>query len=265
VTFLQSVTVSAGSTGGLDIFKAIGYVAAAITFILGLIQYWQAQRWKRAEFIANETKEFFANPLVKNALMMIDWAQRKIPLSISTNLADPTTWPVVTRETQCLALRHHSETPEQLDAISSGAGNDLTGFTAEQAAIRDSFDAFLNGLDRFGALLSTGLIKRSDLEPYMGYWVSDIVAPAANPVEAEWSARILAYIHLYGFDGVKRLFAEFGHKIDPNGQPFQQFMAGTPATSRAQIQVALNRVALAHQSRGANPTALASVAASRRE
>ena len=239
----QSVTVADAGGSGLNWPRAIAYGAAAISFGLGVFQYWQAQRWKRAEFIANEAKEFFANSLVTNATIMIDWAQRRVPLSTAANLADPATWPVVTREMQCLALRHHSETPDQLDAISSGEASALTGFTAEQAAIRDSYDAFLDGLDRFGALLSTRLIGKRGLAPYLAYWVNDIVAPAANPVEAEWSARILVYIHLYGYDGVKRLFAKFGHRIEPCGKLFRQFMAETPAASRAQIEAALSRSA----------------------
>ena len=41
-----------------------------VAFLGGLMQYRRAQRWKRAEFVANEMKEFKADPMVHNALLL---------------------------------------------------------------------------------------------------------------------------------------------------------------------------------------------------
>src|SRR4051812_8365932 len=54
--------------------------AALIAFIVGLIQYRHAQRWKRAEFVAKEIKEFKNDPAIRNALLMLDWNERYIEL-----------------------------------------------------------------------------------------------------------------------------------------------------------------------------------------
>ena len=51
-----------------------------IAFLAGLTQYRRAQRWKRAEFVAGEMKEFKADPWVRNALLLLDWNERAIDL-----------------------------------------------------------------------------------------------------------------------------------------------------------------------------------------
>ena len=50
-----------------------GILVAIVGFAIGLMQYREAQRWKVAEFVANEFKEFEADPVVSNALTLIDW------------------------------------------------------------------------------------------------------------------------------------------------------------------------------------------------
>ena len=40
---------------------------AVITLAFGVWQYWKAQKWKRAEFVAAQIKEFEGNPLVYEA------------------------------------------------------------------------------------------------------------------------------------------------------------------------------------------------------
>jgi hypothetical protein len=48
------------------------------------------------------------------------------------------------------------------------------GFTQSQAAIRDCYDAFLDGLGRFASYVKTGLIDVPSLRPYIRYWIEDI-------------------------------------------------------------------------------------------
>src|ERR1041385_5454237 len=49
-------------------------------FLGGLMQYRRAQRWKRAEFVANEMKDFKADSMVRNALLLLDWNERAVLL-----------------------------------------------------------------------------------------------------------------------------------------------------------------------------------------
>lgn len=58
-----------------DLLKAATLLGAAVAFVIGLIQYRRAQQWKRAEWVAQEMKGVFSDPLVQAALTMIDWGQ----------------------------------------------------------------------------------------------------------------------------------------------------------------------------------------------
>ena len=55
-------------------------VAGGIAFAFGLWQYSKTQAWKRYEFVANEARQFYADPQVRNAMQMIDWGTREIEL-----------------------------------------------------------------------------------------------------------------------------------------------------------------------------------------
>ena len=66
-----------------DCKEARQWLSFAVTVsvvIGGLYQYWQAQRWKRSEWIAETTKAFFDDKKVMNALYMMDWNSRRLPL-----------------------------------------------------------------------------------------------------------------------------------------------------------------------------------------
>jgi hypothetical protein len=41
-------------------------------FSIGVSTYYRTEKWNRAEFLANEMKEFFATPRVQKALILID-------------------------------------------------------------------------------------------------------------------------------------------------------------------------------------------------
>jgi len=73
------------------------------------LQYRKADQWKRAEFLANEMKEFFDDPDVRNVLTMIDWGQRRVDLFHSPD-ANTTKYPEVTPALQVSAppATHHS-------------------------------------------------------------------------------------------------------------------------------------------------------------
>jgi len=109
----------------------------------------------------------------------------------------------------------------------SRAGSLTSGgaaFKPEEAAIRDSYDRFLDGLDRFGNYLSGELVSVVDLQPYLGYWIADIANTECDGMDAMWSLCLLAYIEFYAFTGVKTLFAEFGYDIGIDGDLVKVFL-----------------------------------------
>lgn len=193
---------------------------------VGLRTFWRTEQWKRAEFLAREMKDFFSNRQVALALQMIDWDSRRLTL---LGDADPNKTVRVSRADQLRALLPHpllgtddlcGTSPTESDDQESACG----AYSPEQAAIRDCYDAFLDGLERFASYVSSGLIEVSDLRAYLTYWIDDIHAPAENADDAAWSAAILAYIEFYRFRGVQALFLAFERDIRPSQPCFTEFL-----------------------------------------
>lgn len=80
-------------------------------------------------------------------------------------------------------------------------GADSDRFTQAEAAIRDCYDAFLDGLERFGSYTKTGLTDVASLRPYIGYWIDDISEPTSSQDDDAWNATLLTYISYYRFSG----------------------------------------------------------------
>src|SRR5689334_5323393 len=86
---------------------AIGLAGAALTFAAGLMQYQKAQRWKRAEWVAQEMKSLLQDPMVVAALQMIDYGhERKIRLGGPNDAPDTVSDRVVAK-----ALREYDRVP----------------------------------------------------------------------------------------------------------------------------------------------------------
>lgn len=204
----------------------IGLGVTLVGAYLGFSGFWRTEKWKRAEYLSREMKEFFASPRVQNALTMIDWSARRVPLMEPT--APDNGRVIVTRDMQFRALLPHT-----LINLANGPGgaagadgvdSELGRFTPEQAAIRDCYDALLDGLERFSSYVKTELVKVNELKPYLGYWLHDIAADTDDRADAAWAAALLTYIQFYGYRGVQSLFAEFGEPIEPSGRIYKAFL-----------------------------------------
>jgi hypothetical protein len=205
----------------------VSTLALAGTFLaagIALRSFLRGEHWKRAEFLAREMKEFFDGSRVQNALLLIDWGTRRIQL-LDDN-ADDHGRVKVTRQLQVRALLPHTllsgavSDPEQVgDADSS-----MRRYTPAEAAIRDCYDAFLDGLERFSSYTQTGLISVKQLRPYLQYWIDDVHTQATDEEDAAWSAALLTYIAFYRFHGVQWLFRAFDRSIDPSGSTFVGFL-----------------------------------------
>jgi len=205
------------------VIKALGLGGTAVAAVVGARTFVRNEKWKRTEFLAKEMKEFLAAEPVKNALTMIDWAERDIKLLSAT---PPST--SVVRVTQWMSGR--ALFPHMLDgAVAEGEtsavdGEGMRPFTSVESAIRDCFDALLDGLERFSAYRKSNLITIEQLRPYLDYWITDIARDATGEMEATFCAALITYIHVYGFVGVAELFAEWGHPIDPQSRIYTGFL-----------------------------------------
>ena len=202
-----------------------GAVGSFVVFSIGVSTYLRTEKWKRAEFLANEMKEFFANPRVQKALFLIDWGSRELQLIEDRSAAESRV--VVTRYMQTMGLRPHillDRTGSDPEIFTVGNGVSTVGFTHSEAAIRDCYDAFLDGLERFASYVQTGLTDVRSLRPYIGYWIDDISSQTENADDAAWCAALLTYISFYRFDGVLFLFDAFGSGVRPSSSTYLSFL-----------------------------------------
>ena len=202
-----------------------GAVGSFVVFSIGVSTYLRTEKWKRAEFLAKEMKEFLATPRVQKTLLLIDWGYREIQL-IEDRPADESRV-IVTRQMQTMGLRPHvllapGGSDPELFTVDDGVSGE--GFSQPQAAIRDCYDAFLDGLERFASYVKTGLIDVPSLRPYIGYWIDDISSLTENADDAAWCAALLTYISFYRFEGVLWLFDAFGRSIRPSSSTYASFL-----------------------------------------
>ena len=210
-----------------DLPTWLGLLGAVAAFVCGLEQYQRSQEWKKAEFLAAEMKEFLANPRVTAALTMVDWGMRSIEFPTGSKTGDAKRI-TVTRHMQVLALRPHTLVKVEVAAESESEGSapgERTGFTLGEAAIRDCYDALLDGFERFGGYVESGLVTAADLRPYIGYWIADIHSATSDPEDAAWSAALITYIHFYSYRSVSFLFDRCGTPIGLDSEAYLGFLA----------------------------------------
>jgi hypothetical protein len=213
----------------LFVGKVIGGLISAVGLVVVVFTYRRNEMWKRAEFLAREMKEFFGSTRVQKALVLIDWGERRFDLLEGNPPGGPSV--TVTRAMQVGGLLPHVLLTGDVadpEMTSSDDSSSEDRFKQPEVAIRDCYDAFLDGLERFASYAKTGLISVSSLRPYIGYWIDDIASPTDNREDAAWCATLLTYIHFYRFDGVSWLFNQFGHDIYPNSSIYRDFLSRMP-------------------------------------
>ena len=125
---------------------------------------------------------------------MIDWGQRDIVFPV--NVAEGGTKRVrITDAMVAEALKHHSERAD--------------GFEPDETLIRDTFDRFLDGLERFASFRAAGLVTAEDIKPYLAYWIHHVRSAQGASDKAERLVQLRSYIEQYGFRGVQRLFEDY--------------------------------------------------------
>jgi hypothetical protein len=209
-----------------DVVTVAGAVGSFIVFSIGVSTYYRTEKWKRAEFLANEMKEFFATPRVQKALILIDWGYRRIDLIENAPPGKGSV--VVTRAMQASGLRPHillTPNGSDIEMAVDDESEHKTSFTHAEAAIRDAYDALLDGFERLASYVKTGLVEVASLRPYIGYWVDDIASPTDNSEDAAWCAALLTYISFYRYDGVLWLFDAFGKSIRPSAPIYSTLLA----------------------------------------
>lgn len=210
------------------LISILGFGGTITALAFGLRQYKRSEQWKRGEFVAKEIKEFEANPAARNAMLLIDWGTRKINLNLISNPAE-SDYIRITREDQWRALIPHTiklEYPSSsydVEMKAHGQNEPKRRFTFTEAKIRDTYDAFLDYLERFATFIESGLVSSKEFRPYLIYWMDSIAGIEDVDVDegdVEWKCALLAYINFYRYSGVKFLFKEYGWDIDFDGETY---------------------------------------------
>jgi hypothetical protein len=174
-----------------DFLKAVPITIGVVTLAFGVLQYVKAQDWHRAEFVAEEMRQFESKLEVREAMKMIRWDGRHVNL--------PEREPgKVTRRISNEDLRAALQ-PES----SSGA----TPFAEDHAQIRDYFDVFFSGLERFDHFIRAGLVVKGDLEPYLDQWIT-----ALGDTGRAKQQILRKYVHCSRYSGIEHLIQLWGLK-----------------------------------------------------
>jgi hypothetical protein len=186
-----------------DYIILIKEVVSVITPIIGFLLFWRGsdqyekeQKWKRSEFAAKEIKEFRSDLAVQKVMMMLDWDIRDIQLSENIKFALDDN----INSELCLSLRATRE------------GN----FSPRQSLIRDYFDVFFDYLGRFEASIESGLLDKSDFEPYLKYWLNIIGNKNSNKKPPEFYQSTWKYIEYFDYKNVQNFMARYKYNIKPN-------------------------------------------------
>jgi len=176
------------------LLQGLALVAGGVAFWFGLRQYSEAQTWKRHEFVAAEVRLFNSDPLARNAMQMIDWGTRSIEL-FPAHPDYNSRFVMVTRPALHTALTTHDKIGRP--------------YNSTEAAIRDSFDGFFGGLERFEQFMQAGLVQADEFRPYLAYWIRSI-CEQANP---KLRGLLDEYVRFYHFDSVGPLFQRYGQSF----------------------------------------------------
>ena len=189
----RSVSVS----NWIEITKILG---ASLAFSIGLWQYRKSEAWKRLEFVAAEMKIFYDDVAVKAAMAMLDWRKKEMTLFKYRGEND---YSRVVVDYEIVA-----------DSLSI---NPDSQYGKTQSAIREIFERFLEFLARFEGFLEAGVVKQSDLNPYLDYWMKLISGRDSHSSEATEQVlpQLWKFIDYYGYRDVRRFVGRSHNVVFP--------------------------------------------------
>lgn len=161
--------------------KIGGFLLSLLVLIKGIFEYSKAQKWKKAELIFKEVKEFFNDFDIKRALIILDWKESEIELKANEI---PGKIKLLFDEKLILSsLRTHKES---------------NGYSKEEA-IKGILDNFFDRLTMFDIYIEVGLFKAKDLKPYLYYWIKIFADFEDDRKPKEIKSQIWKYIDQYNF------------------------------------------------------------------
>ena len=172
---------------GFDWFSVVTLLIAIGGFVFGLYQYWIGKRWKRIEYIDAVVKRMREEALLKAAYLFLDWEERDI--KVGNRIV----------KYRCAMLKtalrnHYAMKPNE-------------GFTEDEAAIRDAFDAFFDFCSSLQYAVELKMITHADIfASPVGYYLGK-----ACEKNTATDKTLSEYAKVYGFDRTSKLLVAYQH------------------------------------------------------
>jgi hypothetical protein len=176
-----------------DTLSLIGTILAFGGLGFGLYQYYIAQKWKRAEFAAQQLEKLSADPELDLCCKLLDWAVRISPV--------PEKYAALTDEKTFV-----HDWRIMIEAMLPEEDSDKGDWDWQHMMYRDIFDSFFSYLERINHYISINLISKKDVAS-LSYWLEQISDPRFLPPDHK--TLFLRFIERYNYQGVLEMTRRF--------------------------------------------------------
>jgi hypothetical protein len=178
----------------LDWIVRLGVLSGFIIFGVGIWQYGQSQKWKRAEFLLSEIRLFEPKQNIVNVRRILDNENAEVYLYGKNE-------PLVHVDRNMLA-KAFTDSPAQ--------GGQESG---DIEAIRIVFNSYLSHLDHFNNLIDSGLIRKQEIKLYIEHYL-DIIGNSNNPkLSPDVRYKLWKYMESEGYQSSIRLLQKFKYRF----------------------------------------------------
>src|SRR5262249_49193849 len=154
-------------------------------FGVGLWQYGQSQKWKRAEFLLSEIRLFEPKQNIVNVRRMLDNEQAELYLYGEKNSKGESEIPVLINRS---ILQSAVTDPLELKRE----------YTDDERAVHVALNSYLSHLDHFNNIIDSGLVRKQELKLYLDHYL-DILGNQRNPkLSPEIRKRVWVYMNSNG-------------------------------------------------------------------
>lgn len=179
----------------LDWIVRVGVVGGFVIFGVGLWQYGQSQKWKRAEFLLSEIRLFEPRQNIVNVRRMLDNEDAEVYLYGEKDIDGKPEKPVTVDRAMLL------------QALTESANS-----SSDQRAIRVALNSYLSHLDHFNNVVDSGLVRKQELKLYLEHYLDILGNPRNQKLSDEIRKKLWVYMRSNGYEGAISLLKKFGYR-----------------------------------------------------
>jgi hypothetical protein len=194
VSALATTSSTAPAATDTDYTKPVTAAVAVFAFVVALLQYRAAQRWKKSEFAASQLDRLSTDWRLLLCTQFLDWYDR--PFRTPGPYGDGE------------GKQSFNHNWEKLDrALAYGRTDDIE---SEAIIYRDCFSYFFDYLSRINHYIRIGLIRLQDVED-LRYWLTLIANPNYGPPDRN---ALKKFLETFEYAGVIELIeTRFGLRL----------------------------------------------------